>query len=112
MTSYRVFAQGGRDMVEFSVRRADGTAETLVRPLARISFVKERGRESSSRPVILMTICVGNLVRQTEVNLQNRENFNYTLLIGRRYLAGAYAVDPARRNILRTDCPAAKDISK
>lgn len=110
--SYKLRSERGTDVVEFTIRLPDGSEKTLVRPLHRISYVKERGRESTGRPVILLTICVGNLVRQTQVNLQNRSNFNYALLIGRRYLAGAYSVDSARRNILRTDCPAAKDIAR
>jgi hypothetical protein len=110
--SYKIDSWQGKDIVEFTIQLPDGSRQTLSRPLHRISYVKERGRESTGRPVVLMTVCVGNLVRQTQVNLQDRTNFNYALLIGRRYLAGAYSVDSARRNILRTECPAAKDIAQ
>ena len=31
-------------------------------------------------------------------------------LVGRRFLAGAYAVDPARNDMLRPDCPADAEV--
>lgn len=106
----RLFGADGRDMVEFHLRRPGGKLRRIVLPLLRLSYVKERGREATPRPVVMLGICIGNLVRRTEVNLQDRANFNYPLLIGRRYLSGAYAVDPAKRNLLRPDCPAARDV--
>ena len=48
---------------------------------------------SIERPVISLGICLGNIYRQVNVNLADRTNYNYTMLIGRDYLNGVYIVD-------------------
>lgn len=107
--SYRIFTRNGRDMVEFVVPRDDDGHVTVTRPLVRVSRVKERGGSDRTvmRPVVLMTVCIGDVARRTEVNLQDRSNFLYPLLVGRRFLIGAFVVDPGKRHLLTPDCPAA-----
>lgn len=117
VTAYRVFRPDGTPdsapkQVEFSFKTPDGTLKTLTLPLFRIVRIKEQGRESSARPVVMMTLCIGNVVRHTQVNLQKRPRFNYQLLIGRRFLSGAYAIASGRKNIVRDECPAEKDLTK
>jgi hypothetical protein len=74
--------------------------------VARISKIKTRSEEDedeetaapTKRPVVELELCLGNVKRTVEVNLTDRSNFNYPLLIGAKALRefGA-AVNPARR---------------
>ena len=74
--------------------------------MSRISKIKNRADEDedkdevnvAKRPVVDLEMCLGNVKRTVEVNLTDRSNFNYPLLIGAKALRefGA-AVNPARR---------------
>jgi hypothetical protein len=110
VTRQRVFERGGVAFVGFAVRLEDGREAMFERPLVRTARIKEHEREATERPVVEMPICIGNVLRRTEVNLQDRGNFLYSLLVGRRFLAGAFAVDPAKRFLLEPACPSAEEV--
>ncbi len=101
----RIFTENGRNSVAFSVRLDDGTEASLVRPVVRTARIKEHAGAPMKRPVVMLNICLGKTVRLTEVNLQDRRNFQYTLLVGRRFLADGFVVDPGKRNQLSVECP-------
>ena len=62
--------------------------------LKRFVEIKRKGtRASQKRPAILLDICLGKVSNLTEVNLVNRSNFDYQLLIGRSFLHGTFIVD-------------------
>jgi len=86
----------GVKMVKFTLRNKQGEAVAMEKPLLRYAKIKRKGAEPLLRPVVDMELCVGNTVRKTEVNLANRENFRYRMLIGRSYLKQAYLVDSNR----------------
>ncbi|UCD82655.1 MAG: ATP-dependent zinc protease, partial [Desulfobacterales bacterium] len=56
------------------------------------------------RPVIRIGICLEKVYKEVEVNLVNRSKFNYQMLIGRSFLEGEFAVDPAKTLTIKTDC--------
>ena len=45
--------------------------------------------------MIYIGLCLGGVYKIAEVSLVNREKFNYEMLIGRRFLAGDFIVDPS-----------------
>lgn len=76
----------------------------IERPLARVSKIKRRAddvdpneeNKYSSRPVINLYICMGEALRNIEVNLTDRSAFQYPLLIGSEALKRFDAlVDPS-----------------
>lgn len=104
------FERDGEDWVRFRLA-GKGADDTLYEhKLARIGKIKNRageqsaddeedaGVEVSKRPVIDLELCLGTVKETVEVNLADRSNFIYPLLLGAKTLRelGA-AVDPARR---------------
>jgi hypothetical protein len=56
------------------------------------------------RPVIRLGICLGNVYKEVEVNLQDRSKFNYQMLIGRSYLKNSFLVDASATFTVETNC--------
>ncbi|MCQ4243157.1 ATP-dependent zinc protease [Stutzerimonas stutzeri] len=101
------FHRDGEDWIRFrlAVKGADDTRYEM--PLIGISQIKSRAEEADEidldgepprveRPVVGMQLCIGNELRETEVNLTDRRHFSYPLLIGAKTIRdlGA-AIDPA-----------------
>lgn len=84
----------GERWVSFDFVASSGKSHHFKRPLVRIVRIKKRlGRRKSvedlsnyyeRRPVIMMWVCLGKQKRLLEVDLTNRENFMYNMLIGRK----------------------------
>ena len=51
-----------------------------------------------------MTICLGNKRRTVEVNLVDRDEFDYPMLLGRSALQGIAIVDPSITHLSQPDC--------
>ena len=100
------FTRDGDDWVRFRLGTKDADNKVYEHKVARISKIKSRSDEEdegentevAKRPVVDLELCLGNVKRTVEVNLTDRSNFNYPLLIGAKALRefGA-AVNPARR---------------
>lgn len=95
-TNIERFKRGDQRMVRFDVEvPQDGSRLTLERPLVRKVRIKEQDADgSNSRPVVLLSVCIGQAEREVEVNLVDRSRFIYPFLIGRSALAGHVVVDP------------------
>ena len=101
------FTRDGDDWVRFRLGTKDASNKVYEHKVSRISKIKSRSDEDddkdestevAKRPVVDLELCLGNVKRTVEVNLTDRSNFNYPLLIGAKALRefGA-AVNPARR---------------
>jgi hypothetical protein len=62
------------------------------------------------RPIVEMDLCLGQKRLRTRVNLNDRSNVKYPLIIGRNVLRHDFVVDCARSNLLPPICaePASK----
>lgn len=109
------FEREGEDWVRFRLA-VEGADDTLYEHrLARIAEIKTRSEESSAadpdddndaergpdfaeRPVVQMQLCIGDQMRETEVNLTDRTHFRYPLLIGATAIRDLEAaIDPAQK---------------
>jgi hypothetical protein len=92
------FTRDGENWVRFRLATKDASNKVYEHKVARISKIKSRSDEEdegdttevAKRPVVDLELCLGDVKRTVEVNLTDRSNFNYPLLIGA-------AVNPARR---------------
>lgn len=106
------FKKGDDDWVRFTPVIDDVRLATLELPLEKISKIKPRVEEgedqddivASKRPVVKMKVCLAGQWKTIDVNLTNRDHFNYPLLLGAKALrqykvlvdAGReYTADPA-----------------
>jgi hypothetical protein len=84
-----VFKRDGGEWVRFQLGLKD-TTHIIEKPLTRMSYIKRRAGDRkpgdkqlyTERPVVEMDICVGNELKNIEVNLTDRSAFDYPLLIG------------------------------
>ncbi len=104
-----VFRRDGRRVVAFEVKCVEGRLVKLERPLVRMVRIKNRGVRTRERPVVMLGVCVGKLFRETEVNLVDRSNLDYPMLIGRSFLAHGLAVDAARQFTVEPTCSGEPD---
>lgn len=98
------FVRNDEKWIRFNVTNWQNVTATLEKKLIRTARIKEHDRESNRRPVIQLGICLANVFKEVEVNLVDRSNFRYQILIGRSYLQGSFVVDPARTFTVKPQC--------
>ena len=87
-----------------SIWKRRGVTRKFEAKVLRISRIRRHGGQFQRRPVIMMGLCVGSVYQETQVNLIDRKNFNYQMLIGRRFMADKVVVDPGRTFIAKPQC--------
>ncbi|GJL57084.1 MAG: hypothetical protein NPIRA02_42160 [Nitrospirales bacterium] len=98
------FERDGHPWVRFTIKDRTSKNVTLERKVHRIAKIKRHKQKAAERPVILLDICLGDTYKQTEVNLANRSNYEYELLIGRVFLTSHFTIDPSSRRTLEPNC--------
>ena len=66
--------------------------------------IKQHDGSHQTRNVVELDVCFGRTVRNIEVNLTDRSEFIYPLLIGREALAGLAVIDPEETFLGEPDC--------
>ena len=99
------FDRDGQPWVRFDVIEGEGQKITIERPLLRNATIKRHYLQAQKRPVIKLGVCLGNLYKETEVNLVDRTGFNYRMLIGRKFMEGAVVIDPSAKYTVEPNCP-------
>ncbi|WP_085676294.1 MULTISPECIES: ATP-dependent zinc protease [unclassified Pseudomonas] len=101
-----LFNRDGEEWVRFRLATKDADGKVYEHKVSRISKIKGRADEEdegdapeiSKRPVVDLELCLGDVKRTVEVNLVDRSNFNYPLLIGSKALREfKAAVNPAKK---------------
>ena len=90
-----LFKRQGVSWVRFEVVDRSGRTETFEKPVIRTVRIKDHIRPADRRPVIRLGICLGNYYKEAEVNLTDRSEFKYQILVGRSFMAGHFSVDPS-----------------
>ena len=100
--TYELFDKEGRKWVRFTLGRKKGSTMTLERPVTRFVKIKNKGGQSSERPVVSLAIALGDgQPIPTDVSLADRTRFLYPVLLGRRFIRDAgIAIDPSATYIL------------
>jgi hypothetical protein len=105
------FTRSGKPWVRFELvlKGAQGKTQaiTLERPRLRTVLVKEHNGEPGRRPVVTLELCFNGVEHQIEFTLVDRGEFNYPILLGRRFLAGVAVVDPQSSYLTQPGCKAA-----
>jgi hypothetical protein len=103
-TNLTKFEREGRRWVRFDVDNHEGERVTIERPVVREATIKRHFHKAQKRPVIKIGVCLGGIYKETEVNLVDRSGFNYRMLIGRKFMAGALIIDPAVKYTVEPHC--------
>ncbi len=98
------FERDGKRWSKFSITNRDNESVTIEAPVVRDATIKRHFGEQQVRSVIMLDICIGNVRKKEEVNLVDRSNLNYQLLIGRNFLKGSFLIDSGSTYKLSPDC--------
>jgi len=102
---YHVFKKDDKDWISFAVVNKEGEGRRIEAPLLRYAKIKQKSnRPSRERPVIMLGMCLGNTFKEVEINLVDRSNFNYPLLVGRSFLKGNFLVDADHKYLNTPNC--------
>ena len=99
-----LYEQAGEQRVRFSVENKQGEVVNLDLPVERVAYIKRKGAAPLERPVVNMELCIGNSLKQVPINLANRGNFKYRMLIGRSYLKDQYLVNSGAQFTAEPNC--------
>jgi len=98
------FMKGSIEHVRFKVRNRRGEEATIEKPVYREASIKRVEGDAHVRPVIRMYVCVGSKYREVDVNLADRSDFSFPMLIGRSFLSGNAIVDSSRTYLQQPSC--------
>ena len=108
------FERDGQPWVRFRIplsQRPDdsdhGADVDVERLVVRETRIKEHERDSITRYVVEMALCIGGMTYTTPMTLADRGGFNYPLLLGRSALKGRMMIDPARTFTSSDSCESA-----
>ncbi|MCF6148306.1 MAG: hypothetical protein E3K37_06575 [Candidatus Kuenenia sp.] len=90
---YSILERDGEKWVKFELLNEKGEKLNIEERVIRTAILKRVGMPSEKRPVIKLGICMGDIYKEVEVNLSNRTNLLYQMLIGRNFLMNDFLID-------------------
>ena len=105
VTELSDFIRNSKRWVQFTVTTQEGQRVRLKKRVLRYVRIKRKGAESQRRPVVRFDLCLGSIFKKnTQVNLTDRKNFKYNMLIGRSFLNNLAIVDSSFTYSLDPNC--------
>jgi hypothetical protein len=98
------YERDGEQWVRFTITDIDDQSVSYEKKILRRTKVKRHFGEVQERIVVRMGICIGDQYGETDVSLVDRSGFNYSLLIGRKYLKDKFIVDPGETFLSSPQC--------
>lgn len=102
------FERDGDTWVRFTVEDAEGEEHAFERPLSRTVRIRSAAGVTR-RYVVTLSLCLGDIARQAEVTLADREELSYPMLIGRNFLDGHILVDSGPKFTRDPACATGED---
>ncbi|UCG63371.1 MAG: ATP-dependent zinc protease [Deltaproteobacteria bacterium] len=98
------FERDGQQWVRFDVTDRNRRTVTFEQRLLRVAKIKRHGSKPQPRFAILLGICLGNIYKEVEVNLVDRSDFVFQMLIGRSFTKGRVIIDPSEKYLTKPKC--------
>lgn len=81
------FERDGQAMVRFDYENDQGDKKTFTLPVVHEMSVRaKKGEKANVRPVVEMRVKLGELEKKIRVNLQDRDRFHYSMILGKNFL--------------------------
>ncbi len=94
------FERDGNQWVRFQLSAGEEAKPVKIElPIKRHVRVSRPGFDRQRRPVVDMSLTVGEVTHMVEVNLIQRDEFEFPLLVGRNFLKDAAVVDVSRKGV-------------
>ncbi len=100
---YETFDKDDEEWVRFTVTNQDDVEYTFEKKIVRQARIRSASG-TSRRPVVKMDVCVGEVLRSVEVNLADRSDLSFQMLIGRSYMKDRILVDSGEEFSRDPDC--------
>ncbi|MEL6359719.1 MAG: RimK/LysX family protein [Pseudomonadota bacterium] len=101
----KVYKKGDKDTwVEFRLIGKDGRSIRYDQNVIRFARIKTKTGGAIKRPVIHLPLCVGGKRGLAELNLADRSDFEFDILIGREFLAHRIIVDSSQTYASSSGC--------
>ena len=97
------FDKDGEDWVRFEITDADGDSHTFELPIERTVRIRSAAG-TTRRHVVSMDMCLGHIRRTAEINLADREELSYQMLIGRNFMEDYVLVDSGPKFTMDPTC--------
>ncbi|MEM7594467.1 MAG: RimK/LysX family protein [Cyanobacteria bacterium P01_A01_bin.83] len=90
-------------MIKFRYQDEENTSKVYELPVTRWVKIESRTKDYIRRPVVRMRMCVAGRWIEEEVNLADRSEFNYSVLVGRNMLKkGKLAINSGKTFTTKT----------
>lgn len=101
-----IIERGEDNYIKFKMVNRWGKEIEISEKIVRWTRIKNKFGVKHKRPVIKIDVCVANVMRHVEVNLVDRSNYKYQMLIGRSFLKGTpnLLVDSALKETAKPEC--------
>ncbi len=95
------YTEGGAPWVGFRItpRRAHGGSIEARAPVLDEREVADSGGRRTRRVFLATRLRLAGMEREIEINLTDRRDMLFPMLLGRTAIAGAFTVDPARSSV-------------
>lgn len=101
----KVYKRGERDnWVRFRLIGKDGRTVRYDQNVIRFVHIKTKTGGLIRRPVIHLPLCVGGVKGRAEINLADRGDFDYDILVGREFMANRILVDSSSTFVSEGEC--------
>jgi len=106
----RLYKRGKNDnWVKFRLIGDNGRSIRYDQNVIRFVHIKSKKGGTIRRPVIRLPLCVGGVRGLAEVNLADRADFDFEVLIGREFLADRILVDSGKAFVADKTCEIVDD---
>jgi hypothetical protein len=95
--AYEIIEHDGKKWARITTVNRANAKRTYELEVIRFSKTKDHGGPLRVRPVVSLEICIAGIRKMAELNVSKRGKFIYKLLLGRRFLANTFTIDPARK---------------
>ena len=94
------FERDGEKWISFDIiNRKNGETHHFEKPIKRKTGIV-RSQKSERRYVVYMKVKMGKELINSEFTLNDREKFDYQVLVGRNIINGRFVIDPSLKNTL------------
>ena len=94
-----LFERDRRKWVKFELHRTSRDVRPMELPVKEMIRIRRPGSSAVERPVVRMTISIGEITQPVDVSLTDRENYSYPLLIGRNFMQDLAVIDVEKNDI-------------
>lgn len=91
------YKDGKKTYVEFNLITDKGEKINITAQRVRVAQIKLRTGGYQERPVVKLNVTIGSISKDVEVNLADREGFEYRVLLGRNFLEHGVLVDSSQK---------------